>query len=782
MKKLQIVIGVVGALFGEAAALAQTTDTTASRGLIEEIIVTARKREEKLSDVPTSITAFGGEDIDRLNLNTLDQLANFTPGLLVAEAAVSSGGSISLRGVGSGSSNYLTDQAVSINVDGMQVGSFHVRKNAQIDLQQIEVLRGPQALFFGKNSPGGVIAFKSKDPGQEREAGFTVGYETESQDKFYRVLYSAPITDRVGARIVAQYTDLEGFFDLRTVPANGNPLIVPPHIDSWPNGEEYFIRGTISAESTDAFRVLGKLSYSESNLEGGSITAFQRVDCPLGVPQLQPDFPCEADGNTFLGGAPDGAMDLVEGAPTSNGLGLRENEQWLSTFKMDYDLNSELTLTSLTGYYDFEEINAHNASVGPQATVLVPYLPFEVTQWTQELRLTSSWDAPINFMVGGFYEQRDTESSQNGVLTIVPGFLEFGEERFKQDQEAYSIFGNILWDITEALEFSVGLRYSHEEKDLESFFAGMDVTDNLAEDSISFDNVSPEVTVSYDITDEIMIFGSYKEGFKSGGFDAGFSQGGILTPGFENAYDEEQVDGFEVGLKANLSSGLAVNVTAYSYEYTDLQVSSFDADSITFKVQNAASSTVEGVEADFTWLPPVEGLTLRGSVAYNDAEFDDFFSSCYTGQTIAAGCNQRFDPATGAFLEQDLSGRQLHGAPEWMFTAGVLYGTQFSNGVGLDLSLNATYSDDYFANLRQSPQDIQDSYTKVNATLALRSPDDHWELAISGFNLTDEFTFSSSIPVTLTGGGSGTDAAVLADRSAVVSRGREVLVKLTYRL
>ena len=232
------------ALLAPSGFTQETPAANSGEGVVEDalatmnkIIVTARKRDELLEDVPTAISAFGADDIARLNLVSIDDLSSFTPGLQTAESSVSSGGSISLRGVGSGSSNYLGDQAVSINVDGMQIGTLNIRKSAQIDLAQIEVLRGPQALFFGKNSPGGVISMKTADPTHDRLVELQTGYETVSQDSYYQALYSGPISDSLGVRLVARYSDLNGYFNIKSVPANGDPLVTKAPIDSWPYGE-----------------------------------------------------------------------------------------------------------------------------------------------------------------------------------------------------------------------------------------------------------------------------------------------------------------------------------------------------------------------------------------------------------------------------------------------------------------------------------------------------------------------------------------------------------------
>lgn len=752
-------------------------------GTIETLVVTARKRAELLQDVPAAITAFGKADIERYKLNSIDELTRLTPGLQTAESSVSSGGSIALRGVGSGSSNYLGDQAVSINVDGMQVGTLNIRKTAQIDMAQIEVLRGPQALFFGKNSPGGVISFKTADPTDIREVELGAGLEAVSQDAYLQGIFSTPISDQVRVRLVGRYTKLNGYFNLKSVPPNGDPLIVPPSLDEYPVGKEYFFRATVIAEPSDALKVNAKFTYYGSDVKGGSATVGQRVACPFGAPQGQPNFPCVADRDIYRGGGPAIASILVPGSPTLDQLGLRHNKQILSTVQVDYHLTPELTATSVTGYYWFDEINAHNTSAGPKATLLVPYLPFEMKQFTQELRLVSDYESALNFTVGVFYEKRDTEGAQDAVFLTGPAPVAVGTERTKQGQDAYSAFGQLIWKPIDKLEISGGLRYSHEAKDLKFSYRGVDVTDRLARDHLSFKNVSPELTTSYHFSRDLMAFASYKRGFKSGGFDAGFTNGTIgRAPlgSFRNTFDEEHVEGFEGGLKGTLGGSLAFGVTAYHYKYKDLQVGAYDPVTISFKVLNAAAATVQGIELEGNWRTPVPGLSVRATAAYNDAKFEDFLSGCYVGQTPALGCN-RTPNAAGAFQEQDLSGRRLNNAPPITAYGGFLYNFSPTSGIDVDLTLDAEYSDSYATNLRQSPYDRQGAYTKLNAGIRVFDVDRKWELSLLARNLTNEYTFASTSTITFTGSGSGVPTAKLGDTSANVTRGREILMSLAYR-
>ena len=752
-------------------------------GTVEALIVTARKREELLQDVPAAITAFGKADIQRYKLNSVDELTRLTPGLQTSESSVSSGGSIALRGIGSGSTNYIGDQAVSINVDGMQVGTLNIRKTAQIDMAQIEVLRGPQALFFGKNSPGGVISFKTADPTEAREIELSGGFEAVSQDTYVQGVVSGPISDTVRARLVGRYTKLNGYFNLKTVPANGDPLIVPPSVDGYPIGEEYFVRATVVAEPTDALKVNAKFTYYSSDVTGGSATVSQRVACPFGAPQGQPNFPCVADRDIYRGGGPAIASILVPGSPTTDQLGLRDNEQILSTVQVDYQLSPALTATSVTGYYWFDEMNAHNTSGGPKATLLVPYLPFDMKQFTQEFRLVSDFEAPLNFTIGVFYESRDMGGAQDAVFLIGPAPAVVGTERTDQSQTAYSAFGQLIWTPADNIEISGGVRYSHESKDLKFFYRDVDVTDRLARDHISFSNLSPELTASYHFSDDLMAFASYKRGFKSGGFDAGFTNGTIgRAPigSFTNTFDEENVEGFEGGLKGTLGGFLSFGLTAYSYKYKDLQVGAYDPTTVSFKVLNAAAAKIEGLELEANWRTPIQGLSLRGTAALNNAKFEDFLSGCYVGQTPADGCN-RTPNAAGVFQEQDLSGRRLNNAPPITAYGGLLYTFAPTEGIDVDLTLDAEYSDSYTTNLRQSPYDRQGAFTKLNAGVRIYDPSRRWEFAVLGRNLTNEFTFVTSSTITFTGSGTGTPAGRLGDTSGSIARGREILMSLAYR-
>ena len=771
---------------GQASAEDEVQHRADNR-VIEEIHVTARKREESLQETPVLITAFSREQIRQHNINSLDELAQFTPGLQTGEQTASNGGSVFLRGIGNGNVVALADSSIAINIDGMQVASNNIRKVSQIDMQQIEVLRGPQALFFGKNSPAGVIYITTADPADEFEAETSVGYELESDDRFVRAIVSGPLSDRLGARLVAQFTDAEGYFNIKNVDGGGNPLVQPASIRKWPGGEEAYARATVLAEPSDQLTIRAKLHYSKSDINGGSATALQRIECPTGAPRgFQVPFPCKRGSrDVYIGGADPAVVARDPTALTLDAIGFRRNTQHLGTLEVNYELDSPLTFTSVTGYWEVDEDNAQNPSAGALATVLVSNATFEATQLTQEFRLASAFDSMVNFTLGAFGERRDIGEGNSALLTVfnLPFPLSFLEE----EQQALSVFGQVEADLNEQWTLAAGARYTREEKDIRVLFAGADFTANMMKPKDEWKNVSPEVTLSFRPLDDLTLFASYKEGFKSGGIYPGRAAlvAASSVGAFVNGFDEEVVTGFELGAKAVLRGGtLAVNLAAYSFEYDDLQVSSPTGDvaagTISFRTTNAASADVRGIEVDFTWLPPTNGLTLRGALAYNDASYGEFLSQCYAAQSIAAGCNL-LPNGNGVFQQQDLGGRTLSNAPKWTGSLMLSYDRQLGEALRLNGSVSMTYSDSYFGDAELNPQDRQDSFSKTHASLTLTTSDGRWEVSLVGRNLTDEYTYVVTAPALFTAGPSGTASPPQGDLTGFPSRGREVFLTAAFR-
>lgn len=739
---------------------------------IEEIVVTARKREESLQDAPVVISALTSETLNDFSIDSMEDIADFTPGLLTITSGVGSGGSLTLRGIGSGTASAAIDQAVSVVVDDMQVASMQIRNGAMIDMQSVQTYKGPQALFFGKNSPGGVLSIRTADPGDEFEGQMKSGYEVEADEWFVQGMVSGPISDNTAGRLVVRYTETDGLFDVESGP-------FPESFgSSAPAAESIFARGTLIFTPSDDLNIRAKLSYNEIDGDVGGGVVVQRIHCPFGAPQGGSlPFNCEANDTVQIADLPQGAIDVLAAAGIDMGpTGAHDNEQWLATVALDYAINDEFTFSSITGFYDVYDLQPYSPVFGLIPAFILPAPETDHRQITQEFRLASSFDGAVNFVSGVFYEQKDLETYLPIAADIgpaiglpVPFWLQVANTEYDQESTAYSAFVDITWEITENLELSGGARYSWEEKE----FAG--VAGFIGEEKDDWDDVSPQLTLSWRPNDQWRLFASYREGFKSGGFDGSFR----TTPTAPSAYEPEEVEGFELGAKGTLIDGtLQLNAAIYSYDYDNLQVTRHEAETNSAAIVNAAEAEISGIELDFVWLTPLEGLLARAAIAYNDSEYNDFVGDCYGGQTISNGCNLNF--LNGAFISQDLDGLPLVRAPEIVGNLGLSYEQHFSNVV-LDLTLDVLYSDEFENDTEYAPGIKQDSYSKVNAAIRLSDPADTWYVALIGRNLTDEYVvYSAGRAGTAPGFGTGTEVGIPGDVIGFVGFGRTLALELGY--
>lgn len=742
--------------------------TTAN--LSDEIVVTARKRSETLQDTPVPVTVLSSEKIDILAIASLDDLSSAVPGLIVGEHSGNSGGSIFLRGVGSGENNALIEQAVATNVDGVVAGSGQIRKAAFIDVDRIEVLRGPQALFFGKNSPGGVISILTADPGDEFEAKLRIGYEMIAHETVFEGIVSTPISENFGIRLAASKLDSNGHLKVQqfNLPTPG---FLPFSQSRFPAKDETFFRGTALWQSGPT-SAKAKLTIFDAKVNAGTGAGVQRIDCPSGVPQLQPAFECKADGLTQAAAVAPNVIALDPSATNFSPDGFQANKQYLGTLDIRHDFTDAITLTSITGYYDVRDAIGTSYGLGPVNNISVSNNTFDMTQYNQELRLNSDFGGSYDFMLDAYYEERD---SRTGTSVTVFNSTYLGREVFDQSQVSYSVAGQLIWRPVEALELSAGSRYSYERKEIDVSFNGAAVP--LTKNSRSWNDFSPEVTVAFRPSSTLNIYGSYKQGFKSGGFDAGF--GAAARNG--KSYDQEQIEGYEAGIKTQLfDRKLIIDAVAYSYDYSGLQVAVFDATTLSLQILNASDAKLRGVELGAVWITPVTGLRVSGGFAYNDTEYGEFITGCYSGQTIAQGCNLGPDPVTGAFKAQNAEGEPLVFAPKTVANFGVDYGVALANDWRLNFFGGWRYSGKYSARAGgRQPSATQDAVSKFDATASVSNA---WAtIAFKGRNLTNEYTLLRTIDAPFSGARTGTATGVPGDQAANLSRGRELMFELSFK-
>ena len=793
--------------------------------VIEEVVVTARKREETLQEVPVVVTVLTEDSINSQRIEGIKDIGTIVPGMVASKTISGTSGVIYLRGVGTGAANPSFDQAVAINLDGVGINSAQLINAGMFDLRQIEVLKGPQALFYGKNSPGGVIAIHTKDPTDEPEVEFSASYETESEEAMIRGILSSPLGDTLGGRLSFGWSEGDALIDVynsdQFEQGPAGPVQTAFGTPRNSELETMYLMGTLVWDLTDNLSAKFKYAHLEDNQTGTPYDGIQKSLCGTG--RVQSIYPvagidnCKSDNkvvtpgiNPLLNGA------LKDGRFAGEDTGFFDNENNFAALELNYEMDNRLTFTSVTGMLENDELRFADASFQVASGLAVTNeTAFE--QFSQELRLTSNYDGAVNFTAGAFYEDkeinRDTDVVAGSNLVGLPiaafGLFPISSGRQISEQQglSWSVFGQLNWDITQQVTLAIGGRYSYEEKET-GIQAETGATPQigapavprvdipLRDDTQDWDNFSPEVTLRYQHSDAVMFFASYRSGFKSGGFDLSYKPVDLITvaftPGasYNTLYNEETVDGFEVGMKSTLLDGtLRLNVTAYSFAYEDLQLSKFSSDvegGLSFRVINAAEASLDGLEVETLFVTPVDGLTLSANVAWAKSEYDTYTADCFTGQTIAMGCNINPDPTTGNFTGVDMSGESLPFASDLSANLGVNFETQVSGGWTLGLNLTGSFKDDYNPASEFVPDESrQAGFWWINASASLFSPDDKWQVYVRGVNLSDEFYNVSATGTPFTGSEAtiGTaDPSGLPDLIAYVTGGRQITAGITYRM
>jgi len=774
----------------------------------EEIIVTARKRDETAIAVPVTLTVVSGSELDRRAFVKFDDLSKMVPQLQIGPAGTTLQGSqIGIRGISGADNNPFADQAVSFNIDGVQVSTANINRMANLDLGQIEVLKGPQALFFGKNSPGGVISIRSADPTSAFQAKVSAGYEFYAEEWRGEGFISGPITDTLGARLAFFADTMNGWFDQ----GSDNSSVYTAVDKHTPKPKEFGIRGTLKWNPNDNFNARLKVSYNHLD-DNGVLGSAQLINCPRGVPQLggasDPDN-CRIDGQGAHAIPGPGIAAAIPGRFGSDGVPYLHLRQALISYEMNYNLNDRLALTSVSGYYYVYQNYMDNSSFAwIPASVLDSNPKFSNQKISEELRLTSNYKSLLDFMIGGYYEKARSAEDIMAFMGAVPilaggNYDLLSSYNLHQHGESYSAFGQLIVRPLDKVEITGGGRYSYERKQLTSVMAALGLPGAPRPRSVipetptsphkaSWHDFSPEFTVSYRPSSDLTVFASYKRGFLSGGFNSG-----ATNFASDLRYGEQVIKGFEGGVKAALLNGdLRTNLSLYRYVVTGLQITSSTTTTAgtVQTVLNAGKTTLKGVEYDADYKTPLQGVSVHGAVGYNDAKYNVFSGGCYSGQTQEAGCNFGGFTSTAiggqnytTYALQNLAGRQLLRAPAWSGSAGAAFQHDIGSELQFGLNVDVNFSSSYYTNVTEPAASQQKSWQILDAKVHIGAQNDRWELAVIGDNLTNKFYVpvrSNDVPFTGTGTGRAANdprGAFLADTQASVNRGRSVMLRLSVR-
>lgn len=750
---------------------------------LEEVVVTAQKRAESAQDVPISINALSGEQIQMAGAGNLEGLSDSLPNVDIADSPGTT--RVVIRGLGSGTGNAGFEQSVGMFVDGIYASRAALFQAPFLDLARIEVLKGPQGVLFGKNSIAGALSLVSNKPTEDFEAEISTSYEFEYDSHEVTGIVSGQIVDGLYGRVAARTSEDGSYMDNNF---RGEDV---------PTSEADVVRAVFVWDATDATEVMLKLESGELDESGTNWQTF--ADYSEGtLPDLvenDPDFvPPSAViglGATIYSLARDAGEDFVydDVSYINEDDKLEQNTDGL-TLQLT-QLLGEHELVYLFGYgsYERDQFSDQDFTAPP---VVATRLDEEFEQVSHELRIASPTGQVIEYIAGLYYLDRDFEvKSTRDFLGFEPllSFTRHGE--YEESSTSYSAFGQATWNISDTWRTSLGLRYSEEEKEAsnEGLIAVYGSDQSLLEadpgkyalivglfnspifayeDERDEDNLDPAFNIQWDYSPDGMAYVSWTKASKAGGFNAAETSG--LLEDF--SYEPEEAESIELGIKTDLLDGrVRLNVAVFRTEFDDLQVGAFDPAVNGFVVTNAAQAISQGIELEGL-IAITEHLMIGGTAAYLQAEYENFTAGCPNNGVEAASLDCYQDPAgPEGRLIQDLDGVQLDNAPEVTAAVFVDYSMDVVGSLIFGSRVDASYKDETTLDFSQDSNLMEDDFWRVNIRLNLASMDDAWTVALSSFNVTDEQPASFGGQEFLVPG------AYWANRS----RGREVELSATYR-
>lgn len=778
----------VAALAAGAMALPATAAT------LEEVVVTATKRAESLQDVSISMLAVSGETIREESITKMEDLTNSMPAVTVTSNPI--GNFIFIRGIGS-STNQGIEQSVSMFHDGIYMGRHQLSRAPFMDIERVEVLRGPQSILFGKNTVGGALSVIAAKPTQENEAMVSVlaGQDGEQE---VNLMVSGGLTDNVAGRFAYRDYQYDGFM---TNLATGNDEA---------GSDDWTARGTLVWDVDDQTSVTFKHEASEFNQTGRTMQASVNNPFALGaffnglISQLAEHYSGSSseslDDQRIV--VNDGGLGLIaigafggafEDAATAAGLPdkaeISDNEMQVSTLTLE-TLIGDHTFTATAGFAHYEYVDVCDCDFGPLPLLQVDAAE-DFDQESLELRLTSPGGESIDYIVGAYFHNSDlrfdsTETFGSSIAAPALGLTPSQVPNlarayyFEQEQEQMSVFGSATWNMDDTTRLTLGLRYTEEEKT-----ADRELFKRLAAGTVAeYDALPGSVTgfldvglwngllgtfehellgqkrteefvdwsfnLEHDISDDVMVYGLVSTGVKGGGFDARYlknpeistttiSRGGSLftnvpVAGFDKyEYEEEEALNMELGFKSTLLDG-AMTFNATLFRTEITDLQVSIFDGGTaFLVDNAAEMTAQGVEFDVKWAA-TDSLTVSAAGAYLDNKFDSFPESpCWKRAPTSDDAALCIDGA------QDASGEPNILSPEFSMNLRLDHEMPVGNSLLLRSSVSAFYSDEHFTAADLDPvMAFQDAYTRVNLRLALGDAAGKWDVALIGKNITDE--------------------------------------------
>lgn len=660
---------------------------------VQEIVVTATKEGEvNVQSIPYAVTVFDENSLNNTGADNIEDLEAQTPGLNISRNGQAA--RVYIRGIGTNLDFIGADPSVTLHVDGVYQARPTTALEDFLDVERVEILRGPQGTLYGRNSTGGTINIITRLPDDETRARASVEYGSYDYTSVAASASGALVSDSLYGGLAVMKTDHDPYVDNKS--DNG--------VDGLLDDDSLSARGTLRlkagaaeaifrADYSDVDRATGAYKATGKGLTGEPVDEASLLDIPsddhdIAISDVSPFVEQTHSG---------GSVELI------------------------FDLGENLSLTSLTAYrqYDYE---TREDTDGTELDVLLTQIDDEQDQLSQELRL--NYQSGIFRIVTGLFvlqESHDSESSVaiNGVPVNRPDVVVTRHFDVTNETTAHAVFANSTVALTPQLNASLGLRYSNEEKDFDDRemleTAGGLFDGFVVDESERWESWSPKVVIDYTTVDGAMMYGSVSRGFKSGGYN--FTN--------ENAqFDPEYVTAYEMGMKKDWEDiSLRSSISLFYYDYDDLQVTDY----VTVgkpRTSNAAEANVRGFEVENHWMPTLDWL-LEFNFAFLSAKYDEYMAPI------------------GTIARVDVSGNTLNAAPRRQADLAAQYFQDISQGT---LSYRLEYSwqtRQYFTAFNEEISS-QPTYGLLNARFSWVSLDEKWEAQFYGENLTDK-SYSTSI-------------------------------------
>ncbi|MFN2288014.1 MAG: TonB-dependent receptor [Chromatocurvus sp.] len=797
-----------------------------SSRLLEEVTVYAQKREQSILEVPVSVASYSNEALDRAQIRDLSELQQVAPSVVFNSSTGATQSILTIRGIGTAGQNSGLEQSVGVFIDNVYRGRPGAALGDFVDLQSIEVLRGPQGTLFGRNTSAGVISVRSRQPEQEFGGHVSLGIG-DFGFKQLRGAVTGPITDNLAWRLAGTWQERDGYIDDAF---SG---------EDWNDRDRYSARGQLlwDINETTSLRLIA--DYTETSERCcvpvqifDASSALLLIDSPGGLGALSPVFanfnigvplqngtpgattPQEV---TFEGQFPD--PDDFEGTRTSAASADDSFEDGGVSAELNTSISDDIDMT-LIGAYRFFETNPFGDIDMRTADIWRGGRGQDIDETTLEVRFSGT-QGNADWTVGAFYFDQDIEAtgrfewgefgaaylSQVGIARLLSdpevvgagatvadmlgtGLIDVGNaapggaanplnwspsaaiegtgarETIDYNSESIAIFGQVTFSLSEQLSWTIGGRYTDEEKEASYLtvandpFAARDLraasltgndglfwalrplqvhlTSDPASDEFEDDDFSVATNLNYEASENLSVFARFAQGYKAGGLNLNGTIGqqpGDPTPSLaNNTFDSETSDSYELGMKSFLfDRKLQLNATLFYQETKDFQTNSFDG--VTFTLRNAGEIEGTGLELDYNWMP-TDHWTFSGGLVWQDIEYAEFTNASSTiAQQEAAGLRAR---ALGIVPDQDLKGETPNFVSDVTWSNSIAYSRSISSGLAFNLATSWRYRSSF--NTAQDAEILaeQDDIWTVNATMGISSMDDTWRLEVWGKNLTDE--------------------------------------------